>query len=103
MSTLAWIAIGAVGFVALMWLIVSFSSPGRGRSICEWLGATGMFVALSCFFANLFLRSQEAGSLAGLIAFGFLGTIFSIGLLVSLFKLLGAMRGSSSTNLSATN
>lgn len=88
----------AVGLLVVLWLVVSFSEPGRRREVLEWLAATSLFVALSMLFLNLVLRSRETDNTLGLVAFGFLLLVFSSGGVVSLvnvFRALGESGGKS--------
>ena len=63
-----------------------------------------MYVALLSLFAHLLLRAHDAGSTAGRVAFGFLAALFAAGLIVSLVKTIGALRGSGGgAHQSATN
>jgi len=90
------IGYGAFGVVLVLWLVISFSKPGRGRSVLEWLGATHLYVALVALFVHLVLRSNETGSLLGQIAFGFLAVVFVLGFCVSLVNTFRAMGGGAS-------
>ena len=103
MGVLQTVAIGAVAAVAVIWLAVSFTRPGRGRTLLEWLGATGLYVALLALFSHLFQSAREAESLAGQIGFGLLAFIFGSGLVLTLFQLLQSMRGPQAGPTSATN
>jgi hypothetical protein len=102
-SPLGWVGVAAAALVALAWLVVSFLREGRPRRVVAWLGANALYLALVCFFANLLLRAHAEGRTAGLVGFGFLVAVFGIGLLVSLTKTVGALRGRSSSGDSATN
>jgi len=89
------IAIGAVAVVAIGWLAVSFLGPTVQRRKIEWIAATALYVALLSFFINLVRRSIASGNEAGIIAFGFLAGMFTIGLVIASLKTLAALRGSS--------
>lgn len=97
------VAIGAVAAVAVIWLVVSFTRPGKGRTLLEWLGATGLYVALLALFINLFLAASQADSLAGQIGFGLLVFIFGSGLAVTLVKTALSLRTPPTGPTSATN
>jgi hypothetical protein len=84
-----------VAVVVLAWLVVSFTAPSRMRSIVEWVGACGLYLALVSLFTHLALRAQASGSTAALVGFGFLLALFSSGLVVSLVQTLLAFRTSS--------
>ncbi len=84
-----------VAVVVLAWLVVSFTSPSRTRSIIEWVGACGLYLALVSLFTHLALRAQASGSTAALVGFGFLLALFSSGLVVSLVQTALAFRTSS--------
>jgi predicted branched-subunit amino acid permease len=89
------IAIGAAAVVAIAWLAVSFIRPSAGRRRIEWLGATALYVALLAMFVNLVRRSIESDNEAGMIAFGFLTAMFSIGLVIASIRTIAALRGGS--------
>ena len=102
-------AVGIVGYtgvalVVIAWLIVSFSAPSSKRTLVEWIGVCGLYLALVALFTNLSLRAQASGSTAGLVAFGFLLALFGSGLVVSLVRTLLAVRGpSGSAHADATH
>ena len=93
MNVLIMIAIGAIAVVVIGWLAVSFMSAGPGRRRIEWLAATALYVALLSFFINLVRRSIASDNEAGMIAFGFLAGMFSIGLVIASVKTIAALRG----------
>ena len=101
MNVISMIAIGAVSVVAIGWLAVSFLAPSPQRRKIEWLSATALYVALLSFFINLILRSLAGNSKAGVIGFGFLAGMFSIGLVIASVKTIGALRGSSPSKQSS--
>lgn len=103
MGLWAIVAIAAAAAVAVIWLAVSFSSPGRTRTLLEWLGATALYVTLASLFTHLFLEAREAGSLVGQIGFGLLLFIFASGFLVTLFQMTSALRGTDRGPTSATH
>jgi hypothetical protein len=92
-STIAFIGWGAVALVVVGWLVVSFSAPSRRRSVIEWLSACGLYVALCALFWSLILRAWEGDNHFALVAFGFLGLMFAVGLGVALFNTVRALRG----------
>ncbi len=94
MHLLSMIAIGAVAVVAIGWLAVSFLAPTPQRRKVEWLAATALYVALLSFFINLVRKSLETDSTVGVVAFGFMAGMFSIGFIIALVKTLSALRGS---------
>jgi hypothetical protein len=102
-TPLGWIGVAAAAVVALAWLAVSFLRSARPRGIAAWIGADALYVVLFSFFVNLLLRAHAEGRTAGLVGFGILVAVFGLGLLVSLAKTLGALRGRSSSGDSATN
>ncbi|MBW2269896.1 MAG: hypothetical protein JRH16_15090 [Deltaproteobacteria bacterium] len=87
------VGFGALGVVVLLWLVISFSDPGRGRSLLEWLAATHLYVALGALFYKLVLDAWADGSLVGQIGFGFLLLVFALGFCVSLVNTLRALGG----------
>jgi hypothetical protein len=92
-STIGWIGWGAVAVLVVGWLVVSFSGPGPRRAIIEWVSATAMYLALCMLFSNLILRAWNGGNHFALVAFGFLGLMFGMGLCVSLYNTLRVVRG----------
>ena len=88
---------GRIGVVVVLvaWLVVSFVPPSNRRAIIEWLGASGLYLALVGLFTNLSLIARDAGSSAGQLGFGFLLALFGSGLVVSLVQTLLAFRGPS--------
>jgi hypothetical protein len=96
MTVISMVGYTGATLVVLAWLFVSFSAPSPRRTVVEWLGACGLYLALVALFTNLSLKAQEAGSTAALVAFGFLLALFGSGLVVSLVQALLAVRGPSS-------
>ena len=94
---------GAVGVVAVLWLVISFSSPSQRRVLIEWLAATALYVALSMLFLNLVLRARADDSTLRLVAFGFLLVVFALGFAVSLVSAFRSVRGGARSGSSATN
>jgi hypothetical protein len=74
--------------------VVSFLAPSRTRSLIEWVGACGLYLALVSLFTNLALRAQASGSTAGLVGFGLLLALFGSGFVVSLVQTALALRTS---------
>jgi O-antigen ligase len=96
-SLLKIVGFASVSLLVIGWLAVSFLAPGKTRSRVAWVAATCMFLALLCFFVNLFQNALRAESLLGTIAFGFLAALFVAGVVVSTFKTVGEFVGRSST------
>ena len=94
---------GAVAVLVVGWLVVSFTEPSPKRAIVEWLSAAAMYVALLTLFVNLSLRAIAEDSTLGLVAFGFLATLFAGGVLVTTYRTLAAIRGAGDSGPSATN
>lgn len=84
-----WLTAAASVFVG--WLVVSFSPPGRRRTIVEWCSAIAMYVGLLSFFVYLALGARAEGNKLVLFAFGALCVLFSGGLLVSLWQTIRAL------------
>ena len=104
MSTIGVIGWGAAAVLVVGWLVVSFSAPGPRRAVIEWLSASAMYLALSMLLWNLILRAWESGNHFALVAFGFLGLMFGMGLCVALFNTLKVLRGGGgSADVSATH
>ena len=93
MHVLSMIAIGAAAVVAIGWLAVSFLGPTAQRRRIEWVAATALYVALLAVFMKLVRNSIASDNEAGMVAFGFLAAMFAAGLLLSLWKTVGALRG----------
>jgi len=93
----------AVGLLVLGWLVVSFSAPGRRRTVIEWISATVMYIALLALFINLVKNALEADNTVALVAFGFLCFLFGGGLLVSIYRTIAAARGAEDSAQSAIN
>lgn len=93
----------AVAVLVVGWLVVSFSEPGRNRTVIEWLSASAMYTALLMLFLNLCRRAVEADNTFALVAFGFLAVLFAGGLLVSLYRTFTAAGGEGGAGTSATN
>src|SRR3989442_13044752 len=84
-----------VTLVVIAWLFVSFAAPSPRRTVVEWIGACGLYLALVSLFTNLSLRAQESGSTAALVPFGFLLARFGSGAVGALVQTLLAFRGPS--------
>ena len=100
---LSWIALGFAGLVVVGWLCVTWMAPGPTRTMVEWFSATALFVTLFSYFLKLSRSQWEAGNTVLLVPFGFLTGIFGLGLMVSLGKSVGVLRGGSSRESSATH
>lgn len=98
--TIGW---SGVGVLVLSWLIVSFSAPGPRRTVFEWFGACGLYVALLSLFTSLLGRMIASDSLVGMIAFGFLVVFFGAGLILCLVQTALSFRGQRNIASSATN
>ena len=82
----------------IAWLAVSFLAPGKTRSRLSWVAATCMYLVLLCLFTNLFQNALRAESLLRMIAFGFLGAVFTGGVVVSAVKTVGQFAGRGSAS-----
>lgn len=85
------------------WLIISFMSPGPRREPLEWLSAAALYALLTSLFFELIQRAREQDNDFALVAFGFLAVLFGMGLLVTLYRTLAALRGGGDSGISATN
>ncbi len=94
MSPVAIVGSTAVAVAVIGWLVVSFSAPGRRRTLAEWVSTSAIYLALASLFGQLFHRAWLADSTAGLIGFGLLLLIFSGGLVLSLSYTLLQVRDS---------
>jgi hypothetical protein len=102
-GVLGWIAVCALAVVVIAWLIVSFVRPGTGRTLAAWAATIGMYVALLCLFVHLVSRARAEDSTAGLVGFGFLASLFAIGLVVAVARTVLALRAGPSKDASATH
>jgi hypothetical protein len=102
-SGLAIVGYAAVGILVAGWLFVSFGPQGPRRPLVAWLGASALYVALLSLFLHLVMRARESDSTLGMVAFGFLVAFFSVGLIVSVWRTLGQMRGTDSEGPGATH
>jgi hypothetical protein len=96
-----WIISGSV--LATGWLIVSFTSPSRNRTIIEWMSTTAMFVAILTIFVKLTLSAHDSGHVFAMWAIGVLCLLFGGGLLVSTWKTVAALGAEKKSESSATN
>jgi len=103
-STIAVVGWCAAAVLVVGWLVVSFTAPGPRRAMIEWISASAMYLALSMLFWNLIQRAWENGNHFALVAFGFLGLMFGMGLCVALYNTLQVLRGNAeSADASATH
>jgi len=93
----------ALAVLVIGWLIISFTSPSPRREALEWLSAAALYGLLLTLFLELIQRAQEQGNQFALVAFGFLGVLFGMGLLVTLYRSAAALRSSGDSGISATN
>lgn len=103
MDLLTSIGVAALSLLAVGWLYVCFQPPGPRRAVVEWLAASALYGALLCLFISLVQRALEADNRFAAYAFGFLVAFFSGGLLVSLAKALGELRGRTDSGPSAAS
>jgi len=98
-------AIGGCALAVLIvgWLVVSFSAPGRKRTVVEWISATAMYAVLFLLFVHLVRGAIEDGSSVRLAAFGFLCVLFASGLVVSLYRTFASAKSRGDSESSATN
>jgi zinc transporter ZupT len=93
----------ALAVLVVGWLIVSFSSPSPRREVLEWVSAGALYLLLAALFIELIQRAREQDNDFALVAFGFLGVLFGMGLLVTLYRAVATMRGGDGSGSSATN
>lgn len=103
MSVLAIVGYAAAGILVAGWLFASFGPQGPRRSVITWVGASALYVALLSLFVNLLMGARESDSTVGMIAFGFLVAFFSAGLLVSVWRTIGQLRGVDRSGPGATH
>jgi len=97
-----WLAL-LVGVALVGSIAVAVQRAGRARDVTAWLGAVGFYVVLVGMFGDWARGALASGSTAALIGLGFLFAMFSIGLLVALFKTASALRSGGSGEASATH
>jgi hypothetical protein len=102
-ATLTPIGWGAAAVVAVLWLAVAFSAPGKPREIMESVAATGLFVALLALFSNLVDNALRDQSWIRIIPFGALWAVFTCSTLLSVVLTFQLVRGSESKQASATH
>lgn len=93
MHILSVIALAGLAVLVVVWLVVSFLSPTPRRRVFEWIAATAMYVTLLAFFSRQLHDAIGDGSWVRMFAFGFLVTIFGIGLAISSVRTIRAMIG----------
>jgi hypothetical protein len=93
----------AVGAVVVGWLTVSFLGQGRARSLMARLASLFLYLALASLFTSLVQDAWAEDRTALLIPFGFLWLIFLAGLVISLIKWIGELRGGPAGEASATH
>ncbi len=93
----------ALAVLVVGWLVVSFSAPGRKRTVIEWISATAIYGVLLVLFVHLVRDAIEDDSAVRLVAFGFLCLLFAGGLLVSLYQTIASSKGPRDSGSSATN
>ena len=93
----------ALAVLVAGWLVVSFSAPGRKRTIVEWISATAIYAILSMLFVHLVRDAIEDDSTVRLVAFGFLCVIFAGGLVVGLYQTFASSKGDGDSGPGATN
>ena len=103
MSWLAPVGWGAVALLVVLWLAVSFMTPGRRRETLEWTAATSMYVALLMLFTSLVRAAHADDSTLRLVAFGSLWVVFAGGFLVSSVNTLRSLRSPAKEQVSATH
>jgi len=87
-----WLA-SLIGVALLGSLAVAVQRPGRGRTVTSWLGAVAFYVVLVGMFGSWVHGALARGAKGPLVGLGFLLAIFSLGLLVALYKTFAAARG----------
>lgn len=102
-SGLGGVAIVAGAVVTIAWLVVSFQRAGAARDTAAWIGTVGFYGVLLSLFVHLVRRSLDNDSTAGLIGFGFLATVFGLGLLVAIYRAARSLRSGGPSEASATH
>ena len=93
----------ALAVLVVGWLIVSFTSPSPRRELVEWLSAGALYALLTALFIELIQRARAQDNDLALVAFAFLGVLFGMGLLVTLYRAAASLRGDGHSGTSATN
>jgi hypothetical protein len=90
-----WHWLGALVAMALAGSVaVAAQRPGRARDVSAWLGVVGFYLVLVGMFGSWAIGALEKGQSLRTTAFGLLAALFSIGLVVALFKTGRAARRS---------
>jgi hypothetical protein len=96
MTAKLWILAALLLLVLVLAIAVGYAKPGPGRRTLARLGATAFFAFLAAFFW-LSPFTARGGFLTGMAMF------FSIGGLLSVWKLLSGLRGGDEGSESATH
>jgi len=104
------IAIGAAIALAIGWLIVSFRTPGRARSIVEWASVLALYLLLLAWMASrargfVEWASERQRLLHWLLvgSFGFFCFLFGAGFLVCGVLLVREVLGKKGADSDATH
>ena len=103
MSPFVWSGGASLVVLVAGWLVVSFTPPGRLRTLVEWLAATALYGVLVSIFAAGAHHAWNEGNTFVTVALGFLCLLFGAGGCVSLANLFLSLRASRSSEASATN
>jgi hypothetical protein len=93
--------------LVFFWLVISFAKPGRGRTVCEWLAAVGLYVTVMSFVLHgmyLALHMDSAAArIPAVIGLSILTFLFCVGAVVSLGHLVAGLRSSGKVVADATH
>ncbi len=85
------------------WLMVSFRTPGRTRSILEWASALAMYLLLLALMASQLERFLGAGRWLLVASFAFLCFLFGAGFIVTGVLLVREILGKKDAGTDATH
>ncbi|HME73633.1 MAG TPA: hypothetical protein VKM54_27785 [Myxococcota bacterium] len=103
LSIYSTIAICAAAALAVGWLLVSFQTPGRTRSILEWASALAMYLLLFALMASQLQRFLGAGKWLLVGSFAFLCFLFGSGFVVTGALLVREILGKKDAGTDATH
>ena len=89
--------------MVLGWLLVSFQTPGRVRSILEWASALAMYLLLFVLMAHQLQHFFGGGKWLFIGTFAFLCFLFATGFVVTGFLLVREILGKKDTGTDSTH
>lgn len=101
MSVLGMIGAGAATLLAALWIVISFSAPGRRRTVLEWFATLAMYGVLITIMGSGLQRFSASDSHVLTITFGCLVAFFSSGFVVALTLMVRDLRSGGKSGASA--